>query len=308
MMKLLSANFFSMLHTKRLWLGAAFMAFFAGVGEFTIRREMAQGLYKEATLDDPFLSFAPMLFILLPIVCGLFINTDYHDGTIRNKITVGRTRSSVYLSNLLIVWLVEIFYTVIHVAVVLIGGVGIGFDNLPSVALRSALLLLTIAALAAIATFIATIMTGRYALVLCALLAIGMMFGSQIINEMMTSPDMIPDIEDIVYISGEDGVMTPIYTDSDGNTHDYDDDDIPMKPNPHYIREPLRSILRTYNNISPGGQIWEIINRGHEEWDIETQQQVVNETPYWQLTLYSVCVTAGFTALGLVLFRRKDLK
>lgn len=307
MMKLLSANFFSMLHTKRLWLGAAFMAGFAGIEMYALRREMI-GASRDLTLDDPILSFASLLFILLPIVCGLFINTDYHDGTIRNKITVGRTRSSVYIVNLLTVWMVEIFYTVIHVAVVLIGGVGIGFDNLPSVALRSALLLLTIAALAAIATFIATVMTGRYALVLCALIAIGMMFGSQTINEMMTSPDMIPDIEDIVYITDENGMMTPIYTDREGNTHDYDDGDIPMRPNPYYVREPLRSILRTYNNVSPGGQIWEIINRGHEEWDIETQQQVVHETPYWQLALYSVCVTAGFTALGLLLFRRKDLK
>lgn len=306
MMKLLSANFFSMLHTKRLWLGAAFMAFFAGMDIFTFRREIARGI-KDLTLDDHILSFAPMIFILLPIVCGLYINTDYHDGTIRNKITVGRTRSSVYISNLLTVWMVEIFYTVIHVVVVLIGGIGIGFDNLPSVALRSALLLLAIAALAAIATFIATIMTGRYALVLCALLAIGMMFGSQIINQMLESPDTMPDYNDVVMMTDKDGNMSYQYTDSEGKVYT-DPDDIPMVPNPNYIREPLRSILRTYNNVSPGGQLWEIIQRGHVEWDIETQQQVVHETPYWQLTLYSVCVTAGFTVLGLLLFRRKDLK
>lgn len=306
MMKLLSANFFSMLHTKRLWLGAAFMAGFAGIEMYTLRREI-MGTSQGLTLDHPILSFAPMIFILLPIVCGLYINTDYHDGTIRNKIAVGRTRSSVYIANLLIVWLVEIFYTVIHIVVVLIGGIGIGFDDLPSLALRSGLLLLTIAALAAIATFIATLITNRYALVLCALLAIGMMFGSQTLNDLLSSPDSMPDIGEVTYTTEMDGMMTPHFTDSERNTYD-NVNDIPTIPNPGYIREPLRSILRTYNNVSPGGQLWEIVQRGHEEWDIETQQPVVHETPYWQLILYSVCVTAGFTLLGLLLFRRKDLK
>lgn len=307
MMKLLSADFFAMLHTKRLWLGAAIMAGFAGIDIFTLRRDMAQGFYRDLTLDNHILSFTPVLFILLPIVCGLFINTDYHDGTIRNKITVGRTRSSVYLANLLTVWMVEIFYTVIPIVVMLIGGIGIGFEDLPSALTRGALLLLTIAALAAIATFIATVMTGRYALVLCALIALGMMFGSQIINQMLESPDTVPDYQDVVMLTDADGNMSYQFTDHDGNVYT-DPDDIPTVPNPNYIREPLRSILRTYNNVSPGGQLWEIVQQGHNEWDVEAQQQVVNETPYWQLTLYSVCVTVGFTALGLILFRRKDLK
>lgn len=306
MMKLLSANFFSMLHTKRLWLGAAFMAVSAGLNIFSVQRDVAHGI-KDLTIDDSIITFAPMLFILLPIVCGLYINTDYHDGTIRNKISVGRTRSSVYISNLLIVWLVEIFYTVIHLVVALVGGIGIGFSNLQSVALRSALLLLTIAALAAIAVFIATIMTGRYALVLCALIAVGMMFGSQLINGILESPDTISDIEEVEYTTVEDGLMEPKFIDSEGNVYD-STMDIPTKPNPAYIREPLRSILRTYNNVSPGGQLWEIIQRGHQEWDIKAQTMVILETPYWQLALYSVCVTAGFTFLGLLLFRRKDLK
>lgn len=305
-MKLLSANFFSMLHTKRLWLGAAFMAGFAGI-EIWSRQSLAREGFVSETLDECILSFAPTLFILLPIVCGLFINTDYHDGTIRNKIAVGRTRSSVYIANLLIVWLVELFYTVIPLPIVLIGGIGLGFDNLPSVIVRSGLLLLCIAALAAIATFIATLITNRYALVLCALLAIGMMFGSQMINGMLESPDTMPDYKDVVMMTDEDGNMSYEYTDSEGNVFT-DPDDVPMVPNPNYIREPLRSILRTYNNVSPGGQLWEIVQQGHEEWDVKTQGVVTLETPYWQLALYSVCVTAGFTLLGLLLFRRKDLK
>ena len=127
-MKLLSANFHSMLRTKRFWLGAVFMAGLAGIEIYSRQRLVRQGFASE-TLDECVLSFAPTLFILLPIVCGLYINTDYHDGTIRNKLTVGRTRSSVYISNLLIVWLVELFYTVIPLPIVLIGGIGLALTT-----------------------------------------------------------------------------------------------------------------------------------------------------------------------------------
>ncbi len=304
-MKLLSANFFSMLHTKRLWLGAAFMAGFAGLGVWSLRRDISNGFAR--SLDGDILGFAPVLFILLPIVCGLFINTDYHDGTIRNKITVGRSRSSVYIANLLIVWAVEIFYTAIHMAVVFAGGIGIEVEAPTSVLMRTGLLLLTIAAIAAMAVFIATIISGRYSLVLCALLAIGLMFGSQIINEMLDAPDMIADYEQALMVTGDDGNMHYEFYDKDGNKYT-DPDDLPMEPNPNYIREPLRTILRQYNNVSPGGQLWEIIQRGHSEWNAELQARVTTETPYWQLTLYSVLLTAGFTLLGLMIFKRKDLK
>ena len=306
MMKLLSANFYSMLHTKRLWLGAAFMAGLAGIEIYAKRRYMSQG-FADAALDECILSFAPMLFILLPIVCGLFINTDYHDGTIRNKITVGRSRGSVYIANLLIVWLVEIFYTVVHVVVVLVGGIGIKFDDLSDVVFRSGLLLLTIAALAAVAAFIATIVTGRYALVLCALLAIGLMFGSQMMNDMLANPDMTADYEQVLMVTDEDGNMQYEFYDHEGNKYT-DPDDLPMVPNPGYVREPLRSIMRKYNDVSPGGQLWEIVQRGHVEWDIEKQERVELVTPVWQLVLFSVRLIVGFTLLGLGIFKRKDLK
>lgn len=306
MMKLLSANFFSMLHTKRLWLGAVFMAGFAGIEIWSRHRLVSQG-FADANLDESILSFAPLIFVLLPIICGLFINTDYHDGTIRNKLTVGRSRSSVYIANLLIVWLVEIFYAAIHFVVVLVGGIGLTFNNLADTLLRGGLLLLTIAALAAIATFIATLITGRYALVLCALIAIGMMFGSQMMNSMLESPDTTPDYRDVTIITDEDGNTWYEYFDSEGNKY-ADPDDIPMVPNPGYVHEPLRTIMRKYNDVSPGGQLWEIVQRGHVEWDIEKQERVELVTPVWQLVLYSVLLIVGFTLLGLGIFKRKDLK
>ena len=133
------------------------------------------------------------------------------------------------------------------------------------------------------------------------------MFGSQMMNSMLESPDTTPDYRDVTIITDEDGNTRYEYFDSEGNKY-ADPDDIPMVPNPGYVHEPLRTIMRKYNDVSPGGQLWEIVQRGHVEWDIEKQERVELVTPVWQLLLYSVLLIVGFTLLGLGIFKRKDLK
>ena len=96
--KLLSANFYAMFRSKRFWLGlfmVAAMAVYMVVDINKMKRLAGE-------LDDGVFQSAILLFILLPALGALFINTDYHDGTIRNKLTVGHTRVAVYLSNLLV--------------------------------------------------------------------------------------------------------------------------------------------------------------------------------------------------------------
>lgn len=41
------------------------------------------------------------LSFFCPIFCSMFIGTEYSDGTIRNRLIVGHTRKSIYLSNFL---------------------------------------------------------------------------------------------------------------------------------------------------------------------------------------------------------------
>ena len=61
--------------------------------------------------------------------------------------------------------------------------------------------------------------------------------------------------------------------------------------------------------MQPGGQLWEILWDGHRIFsDDGTQVEIIEYTPRWQLALYSAAVTLLFLGLGLLLFRRKDLK
>ena len=59
-------------------------------------------------------------------------------------------------------------------------------------------------------------MTGRYALVLCALLALGLMFGSQMMSDMLANPDMTPDYEQVLMVTDDDGNMQYEYYDHAG--------------------------------------------------------------------------------------------
>ena len=54
-------------------------------------------IYLEALLNTNFLVFG----ILLSVFIGLFIGSEYSDGTIRNKLVAGNSRTAIYLSNLI---------------------------------------------------------------------------------------------------------------------------------------------------------------------------------------------------------------
>lgn len=297
--KLLSANFYAMFRSKRFWLGlfmVAAMAVYMVVDINKMKRLAGE-------LDDGVFQSAILLFILLPALGALFINTDYHDGTIRNKLTVGHTRVAVYLSNLLVNCAAGAIYIAAYEIIYLL----VGFPFLGSLSRPQAFLVklgmlsLVLLSLTAIFTLLATMITNRSVLLYCALLGMGLVLAAQMVNSRLASPEMIDDYGGVSYTTNEDGTVTTQYLDKDGNP--IKPEDIPRVPNPSYVKEPMRSFLRTVNSIQPGGQLVEILEDGHEEPDGSKPQ-----TPYWQLAAYALTMSLAFTGAGILLFRRKDLK
>lgn len=303
MRKLLSANFFSMISSKRFWLSAALFAVMPIAVDVDLY-QMQVGDWNP-TIDGSLLSFVPVLFLLLPALCGLFINTDYHDGTIRNKLTVGRSRASVYLANFITVFLAGLFLAAVNVLLTWLIGLGIPMEDWREVCGQLLMLVLVFLSLTSLSVLLASLVTNRVALILCVFLSLSLMFSSMIINDLLTNPEMIDDYGGIAFTTLEDGTVTQQITDKDGNV--IAPEDIPRVPNPRYVREPLRSILRTYNHIQPGGQMMEVMQGGYPDRTSEGEQIIV-PVPYWQTALYALGVTLAATALGLLLFRRKDLK
>lgn len=299
MRKLLSANFYAMFRSKRFWLGlfmVAAMAVYMVVDINKMKRLAGE-------LDDGVFQSAILLFILLPALGALFINTDYHDGTIRNKLTVGHTRVAVYLSNLLVNCAAGAIYIAAYEIIYLL----VGFPFLGSLSRPQAFLVklgmlsLVLLSLTAIFTLLATLITNRSVLLYCALLGVGLVLAAQMVNARLAGPEMVDDYGGVSFTTNEDGTVTTQYLDKDGNP--IKPEDIPRVPNPSYVKEPMRSFLRTVNNIQPGGQLVEILEDGHEEPDGSKPQ-----TPYWQLAAYALAMSLAFTGAGILLFRRKDLK
>ena len=73
----------------------------------------------EYTLDPLYFNFLALIRILTSILVSLFIGTDYHDGTIRNKLICGASRTSVYLSNFITMASCGIFLVLMGYAVAL---------------------------------------------------------------------------------------------------------------------------------------------------------------------------------------------
>lgn len=304
MRKLLSANFYAMINSKRFWLGAILLVGAVALDVVALRRMLD---YSEmVSLDKNFINCAPWQFILLPCLCGLFINTDYHDGTIRNKLTVGRSRAAVYISNFITVYAVELFYMALSLLTVFIVGIGIPILDPWHVAQCLGVLMLTFLALTAISVCLSTLITNRSALVICAVVGLSLMFGGQAINGLLESPKMIADYNGVTFTTNENGTSVMQYLDRNGNP--IDPEDIPMVRNPSYIDEPLRTVLRTVNDVQPGGQLWEIAWDGHREYNEDGSSPEIILTPRWLLVAYSLALTVVLTSAGIILFRRKDLK
>ena len=109
MSKLLNANFARLWKSRIFWLG---MLFSAGLSVFFILMkyiniEQYQEVY--ANLDESYKNADKLIFIggiiiifAAAVFIGIFIGTEYSDGTLRNKLIIGHSRSSIYISNLIV--------------------------------------------------------------------------------------------------------------------------------------------------------------------------------------------------------------
>lgn len=98
MNKLFAANF------MRLWKNKPFWICIAATAILIMGVSMNQYSYKvnynaRITFDDLFHSFAMLTGFCLAIFSCLYLGTEYSDGTIRNKIVAGHTRSNIYMVN-----------------------------------------------------------------------------------------------------------------------------------------------------------------------------------------------------------------
>jgi ABC-type transport system involved in multi-copper enzyme maturation permease subunit len=275
MRKLVSANFSRMWKNKFFWLcTVAILGFVVFMVLMGANVDKMQNLGRN--LDYYYFNSLPYFGPLLSVFISMFLGTEYSDGTIRNKLIVGHTRTEIYFANLLTCF----GGCLIFFAVWAVGGlVGIPYFGLWSVGIDGyfqllIIELLTVWTLTAVFVSIAQFITNRYANVITVFVATFiLMLGSYFYNALC---------EPETYMNG----MT---INSDG-TVEFGD----VIANPAYIGGALRTVYQVILNILPTGQqIW-----------------IADETvthPIF-MCMCSLMIIVVFTGIGLLLFHKKDIK
>lgn len=280
MNKLLHADFSRLIKNKLFWVGLIVMIgvplYAVGVRyyDYAVAPETAW-----ETADGLWFVGGIYVAVILSVVMSLFIGTEYSEGTIRNKLMVGHTRGTIYFSKLLTFAAVSLFYHLIFIVVLFgAGSLLLKAWNTPveTLMILTALSIVTVIALSAIFTMLAMLIHGRSAGAVTAMLvAMAMLISAMTIFSMLNAPEYIENAYEMNE-AGEIVQSAPI-------------------PNPRYLTGTKREVYQHILNFIPVGQMMQFGNL-----------QVTPQMYY--LPLYAIIVMIVCTAVGLALFRRKDIR
>ncbi len=274
MFKLLRADFARLWKTRSYWvcvIASLALCILNLVFDYIVDKRVVQNL------ERFFMNDSSNIMLFAAIFSALYIGTDHSCGTIRNKLIIGRPRSQIYLSNLIVTSAGAISIRVISwIGEALFGLIAGGKIGIPAgrLALLMTVSAFSIVAACSIFTFIGMIISSKSSGTVISIVAIiALIICGAIIMSMLNQPEMTYD-----YVINPDGgwmVSDPF-------------------PNPMYISGVLRDVFIAINDILPGGQAIQLeMGEPHEP-------QI--------MPLYSLGVAAAVTAAGLAVFRKKNLK
>ncbi len=279
MRNLLSANFVRLRKNKALWVTClicfVFSVFQVMTAALSVNVESAieDGVYAEHF----FMETVPMLGLFLGAFASLFLGTEHSDGTIRNKLSVGRTRSSIYLASyvsclmgsvvLLVTWFIGASTFFLFSDLPLENGY-------PGLAQPLLLVMGVMMAFSAIYTVIGNLSSSKAnTVIICFSVFMAMTLTASLLYDRLCEPEMNGGYSMLV-----DGEIVPVE----------------LTPNPLYISAPLRNVCQIILELIPTGQAILINN-----------MDVIH--PIRQF-VFSLTVTSAAMFIGMIFFQKKDLK
>lgn len=275
MSKLLQAGFLR-IRKNHVFIGGLILSFVLIIG-ILIKQKIESEQYSSSIMCDYFLFNGPILIgIILSVLCSLFIGTEYSDGTIRNKLIVGHTRTGIYFSNfVLCAFAATLMYLVTLVTVFALGIPLFGF---PAIKLSAFLIffvdgLLLCIAYAAFYNMVSMLCASKsYANIICILSAFFMLIAGNILLALLNAPPTIPVAEFV--INGEISVEEIA--------------------NPKYLTGMKREIYQFFYDLLPGGQAIQLAN--------------LDILHPFRIAALSLSITVLSSAAGCFFFGRKELK
>lgn len=282
MCKLVASIFSRLMKNGLFWFLFVVLFLF---GMYSSSSESTSSTY---SLDGCLFEFTPLMGIISAIFISLFIGSEYSDGVIRNKIITGHSRSSVYLSNMIVCSIANILLSLAYISAALI----IGHTKNGGVLSQKGVVIFFVLCSIAISIAFASLMTLLAMLnrnkagnvVVSMLLALALLMGSIFIYQSLSEPEQYDK-----YISvNEMGIPT----------------EVERSPNPNYIDGSQRKVFEIINDCLPSGQAMQIVN-SFDSGGIATKDDFTY--PYVWL-FYSFVFISATSAIGILFFKKKEIK
>lgn len=276
MRKLLSANFSRLWKDKVFWFCMGAMLVYSVVYMLNGCRQATVAMSEyNYCIDKYYFHFAVVIGAFCALFSSMFLGTEYSDGTIRNKIIVGHTRTGIYLANLISVFAATLLIMVAWLigALTAVPVLGVWEMGVPNLLAYLFIAVMFEAAFSAIFTFICMQSTNKAVTVAVSmLLFLGLLVFSSKIYNALDEPEMTSSV--IITANGME-MSEPAL-------------------NPNYVRGVTRMIYEFITDFLPAGQ-------GLQMWQLEIRNSV-------RMLMSSIAITVLTTSGGIIVFKRKDLK
>lgn len=277
MNKLLFAGFARLRRDLAFWvcfLGMAALGVYIPVGQYFDSMRYNTTF----SLDGTVFNYVPFICLAAAVFISLYLGVDYSDGTIRNKMMVGRTRNEIYMSN----WAVCVSGSLLiclafalpctAFAILLLGPAKAPAGAL---ALVAALSVLVAAAISSVYVMVSMLCHNKaVSAVACLVFVIALFIAATVINGALSEPPTY------------DGMA--IFTENGMEILDE------STPNPAYLTGTKRAVYEFLNDFLPVNQA------------IQCAGVTIANPLRFALCDLGIILTSILTGLGL--FQRKDLK
>lgn len=236
--------------------------------------------YEPPGLSDLLFTFALVIGILEAALTSLFIGTEYSDGTIRNKLIIGHTRTAIYLSNLIVCSLAGIAMCAAYLAGALAAGIPLcdpapGTETLKWIAFLVLCAFLMSLAFTSLFTLISMLCQNKAVSAVTCLLAVCFFIVVSIyIAAKLEQPETIPQ----TIFDSSTGEIT-----FGGEI-----------PNPGYVRGTERQVYQFLDDFLPTGVAVSLASSSLGSPTLPC--------------LYQGLITVAATGIGIFAFRKKDIK
>ncbi|MCU6734106.1 ABC transporter permease subunit [Diplocloster agilis] len=213
--------------------------------------------------------------IVMAALCSMFIGTEFSDGTIRNKLVVGHGRIQIYLANFITCAIAGIVLNLVYgilicaIGIPMFGGFQLEAGTLLCIILDGLLIMVSYAAMFNLLAMLLANKTTASVISLIGVVVV-MCLCAYLILRLSE-----PQITDLYNLVDGEYVMT-------------------RGLNPYYIEGSKRTISQFVIDLLPSGQ--------------SLQLSGMSAPYFWPLSLYSLGVVLAANTVGILAFRKKDLK